>query len=55
MLRVMLSVDGELWEFDWIYPYDWEEVPGDWEFFPIESLGGACNSFIYHLTFMHLV
>ena len=55
VLRVMLSVDDELWEFDWIYPYDWKEVPGDWEFFPIESLGGACSSFIYHLTFMHLV
>lgn len=55
VLRVMLSVDGELWEFDWTYPYDWRTVPGDWKFFPIESLTGTCAIFIYHLTFMHLV
>ena len=54
VLRVVLSVDGELWEFDWDYPYDWEAVPGDWEFFPIELAGGVCADFIYHLTFTHL-
>ena len=54
VLRVVLSVDGELWEFDWDYPYDWVAVPGDWQFFPLEYMGGVCADFIYHLTFTHL-
>ena len=54
VLRVVLSVDGERREFDWNYPYDWVAVPGDWQFFPLEYMGGVCADFIYHLTFTHL-
>ena len=54
VLRVVLSADGELWEFEWNYPYDWEAVPGDREYFPMEYAGTDCDDFLCHLTFTHL-
>ena len=54
VLRVVLSADGELWEFEWNYPYDWEAVPGDREYFPMEYAGTDCADFLCHLTFTHL-
>lgn len=51
-VHINLMVNGELWEIEWTYPENWLEVPGDWEWFPMELLSGNFQEFIHHLEFI---